>query len=159
MSFNPKAAWEIVKILTGGPTSHHAKPTIMRMCLPTGKLATTDKENAEVLGPHFEKVFNNHRPIEWKVINKIKQCQTMHELNKPISWAELKTEIAKLAYDKAPGLNKVPPNAFKSLSNANLPHLLTFFNQYWEGEADFAEWHKGQLVPVPKSGDLSNPNK
>ena len=43
MSFNPKAAWESVKILTGGITSHRAKPTIMRMRLPTGKLATTDK--------------------------------------------------------------------------------------------------------------------
>ena len=159
MSFNPKAAWESVKILTGGTTSHHAKPTIMRMRLPTGKLDTTDKENAEVLGPHFEKVFYNHRPIEWKVINNIKQRQTMHELNKPISWAELKTAIAKLANDKAPGLNKMPPNAFKSLSNANLAHLLIFFNQYWEGEADFSEWHEGQLVPVPKSGDLSDLNK
>ena len=87
------------------------------MRLPTGKLATTDKENAEVLGPHFKKVFNNHRPIEWEVIKKIKQCQTINELNKPISLAELKTEIAKLANDKAPGLNKVPPNTFKLLSN------------------------------------------
>ena len=93
------------------------------------------------------------------MINNIKQRQTMHELNKPIAWAELKTEIAKLANDKAPGLNKVLPNAFKSLSNANLAHLLTFFNQHWEGEADFAEWNEGQIVPVPKSGDLSDPNK
>ena len=159
MSFNPKAAWEIVNILTRGTTGHHTKPNIMRMRLPTGKLATTNKENAEVLGSHFEKVLKNHHPIEWKVINNIKQRQTMHELNKTISWAELKTEISKLANDKATGLNKVPPNAFKSLSNANLAHLLTFFNQYREGEADFSEWHKGQLVPVPKSGDLSDPKK
>ena len=129
------------------------------MHLPTGKLATTAKENAEVLGPHFEKVFNNHRTIEWNVIDKIKQRQTMHELNEPISWAKLKTAISKLANDKAPGLNKVPPNAFKSLSNANIAHLLTFFNQYWEGESDFSEWHEGQFVPLPKSGDLSDPNK
>ena len=53
----------------------------------------------------------------------------MNELNNPISWAELKTEIAKLANDKAPGLNKVPSNTFKLLSNSNLAHLLTFFNQ------------------------------
>ena len=129
------------------------------MHLPTGKLATTAKENAEVLGPHFEKVFNNHRMIEWNVIDKIKQRQTMYELNEPISWAELKTAIEKLANDKAPGLNKVRPNSFKSLRNSNLSHLLTFLKQYWEGEADFAEWHEGQLVPVPKSGDLSDPNK
>ena len=86
MSFKPKAAWESVKILTGGTTSHHAKPTTMRMRLPTGKLATTDKEDAEVLGPHFEKVFNKHRPIEWNVIDEIKQHQTMYELNDPITW-------------------------------------------------------------------------
>ena len=113
----------------------------MRMHLPTGKLATTDKENAELLGPHFEKVFNNHRSIEWEAINKIKQRQTMNELNKPISWTELNPPIAKLANDKAPGLNKVPANALKLLSNANFAQLLTFFNQYWEGEADFVEWH------------------
>ena len=93
------------------------------------------------------------------MIYEIKQRQIIYELNDPIIWAELKTSIVKLANDKAPGLNKLPPNAFKSLSNTNLKHLLTFFNQYWEGEADFAEWHKGQLVPVPKSGDLSDPNK
>ena len=97
MSFNPKAAWESVNILTIGTTIHHANPTIMRMRLPTGKLATTDKENAEVLGPHFEKVFNKHRTIEWNVINEIKQLQTIYELNDPITWAELKTPIAKLA--------------------------------------------------------------
>ena len=83
----------------------------------------------------------------------------MYEFNEPIKWAELKTAIAKLVNDKAPGPNKVPPNALKSLRNENLTHLLTFFNQYWEGESDFAEWHEGQLVPVPKSGDLSDPNK
>ena len=83
----------------------------------------------------------------------------MHELNKPISWSEIKTAIAKLANYKAPGLNNVPSNAFKSLTNANLAYLLTFFNQYLEVEADFAEWHEGQLVPVPKSGDLSDLNK
>ena len=84
-----------------------------------------------MLGPHFEKVFNKHRPIEWNVFDDIKQRQTMYELNDPIAWAELKTAIAKPANEKSPGLNKVPPNAFKSLSNTNLTHILTFFNQYF----------------------------
>ena len=54
------------------------------------------------------------------MIDEIKQFQTMYELNDPITWAELKTAIAKLANNKAPGLNKVPPNAFKSFSEQNL---------------------------------------
>ena len=53
----------------------------------------------------------------------------------------------------------VPTDAFKSLDNQNLLTLMNFFNSYWVEEPDFTEWHEGQLVPVPKSGDLSNPNK
>ena len=135
MSFNPKSAWKSVRILTRGTMIHNSKRIIMRMRLPTGKIATPDKDNAEVLGTHFENFFNKHRHIEWKVIDEIKQRQTMYEFNYPIIWEELKTEIEKLVNDKAPGLNKVPPNAFKSLSDQNLQHLLTFFNQYWKGEA------------------------
>ena len=51
------------------------------MRLPTGKLAATDKDNEEVLEPHFGKVFINHHPIEWNLIDEIKQRQTMYELN------------------------------------------------------------------------------
>ena len=28
-----------------------------------------------------------------------------------------------------------------------------------ENKVDFEEWHEGQVVPVPKSGDLFDPNK
>ena len=67
--------------------------------------------------------------------------------------------IKKLTNDKAPGLKNVPPNAFKALSSEHLDTLLTFFNDYWDEKVDFEEWHEGQVVPVPKSGDLSDPNK
>ena len=73
MRFNPKESWESVRVLSGGDTSHHASPTVIRMRLPNGKLATTDAEKASVLGPHFHRVLNNHRPIYWPVLDKIKQ--------------------------------------------------------------------------------------
>ena len=41
----------------------------------------------------------------------------------------------------------------------NLLHLFNFIIEFWEDRIDFTEWQKGQVVPVPKSGDLSNPNK
>jgi hypothetical protein len=34
-------------------------------------------------------------------------------------------------------------------------YVLDFF----EGKEDYVEWHQSQWAPVPKSGDLSNPNK
>ena len=67
--------------------------------------------------------------------------------------------MMKLANGKSPGRNDVPPDAFKALDDANLLTLFDLFNSYWNEEIDFSEWHEGLVVPVPKSGDLSDPNK
>ena len=67
--------------------------------------------------------------------------------------------VAKLTNDKAPGLNNVPPNAFKTMSETNLLHHFNFILGFWEDRLDYVEWHEGQVIPVPKSGDLSDPNK
>ena len=92
----------------------------MPMGLPSGELATTDTENASVFGPQFHRVFNNHRLIDCLVLEKIKQRELMDKLDHPISWYKIKKATAKLSNDKAPGLNGVPPNAFKTLDDANL---------------------------------------
>ena len=81
------------------------------------------------------------------------------ELDRPITWAEIKQAVRKLANGKSPALNDVPLDAFKALDDANLLTLLDFFNSYWNEETDFSEWHEGQVFPVPKSVDLSDPNK
>ena len=61
--------------------------------------------------------------------------------------------------DKSPGINGVPPNALKSMSEENLRHHFNFITKFWEDKVDLEEWHKGQVVPVTKSGDISDPNK
>ena len=71
----------------------------------------------------------------------------------------MKKAVAKLGNGKSPGLNEVPPNAFKALSEQNLSLLLDFLNTFWNEETDFDEWHEGQVIPLSKSGDLSDPNK
>ena len=73
MRFNPKEAWQSVCVLAGGDTSHHASSATMQTHIPNGELATTDAENASVFGQHFHRIFNNHRPIDWTVLEKIKQ--------------------------------------------------------------------------------------
>ena len=99
------------------------------MCLPDVELATTDAENASVFGPHFDIVFNNHRPIEWTVLYNIKQIYVMEELYPPNSWYKIKKSTPKLENDKEPGLNDVLTNTFKALNNENLTWLLIFYNQ------------------------------
>ena len=127
--------------------------------LPTGLLASTDAENLSVMGPHFEKVYTNHQQVAWEMLDAIPQRSEMMELDSEITWEELQQAIEKLKNGKAPGLNDVPPDAFKSLTQNNLANLLEQLNLLWHEEADFEEWHEGRVVPVPKSGNLSDPNK
>ena len=129
------------------------------MRLPSGCLAENDEENVSVFASHFKKVLNNHKPTDKKVINDIDLGEVIRELEFPPLWAELICAIKDLTNDKSPGLNVVPPNAFKSMSEENLRHHIDFITELWEETVDFEEWNEGQVVPVPKSGDLYDPNK
>ena len=71
------------------------------------------------------------------VLDKIKQRGVMDKLDHPISWDEIKKATTKLANEKAPGLNGVPPNLFKALDDINLSWFLLFYNQFWHIQADF----------------------
>ena len=66
----------------------------------------------------------------------------------------IKKSTKILANDKAPELNVVPPNAFKALDDVNLSWLLLLYNKFWNIQDDFEECHEGQVVPVPKKGDI-----
>ena len=89
-------------------SSHHKAPTVMRFKLPNGNLASTDAENASILGPHSKRVYTNHQKIEWAVLDDILQRLTMLELDAEIIREELKKAVMKLANGKYPGLNEVP---------------------------------------------------
>ena len=93
MGHTPKSAWESVKVLAGGMSSHHKSLTLMRFKLPNGNLAVTDAENASILGPHFERVYTNYRKIDWTVIDDILQLITMMELDTKITWEELRKQL------------------------------------------------------------------
>ena len=131
----------------------------MQLRLPNGDLATADAKNASMMGPHLAKVYQAHRPVDFSVLQDLPQRLMMPELDAPITWADLKQAVSKLANGKSPGLNNVPPDAFKALDDVNLPTLFDFFKSYWNEEIYFSKWHEGQVVPVPKSGDLSDTNK
>ena len=131
----------------------------MRLRLPNGKLASTDEQNASVMGPHLSKVYPNHRPVTWEVTNDIKQQDTVPDIDYSTKQEEIKSAITKIANKKPPDLNDVPHYAFKALSNQNIDILLNFYNAYWKGNIEFGKWHEGHVVPVPKSSELGDPKK
>ena len=159
MRMNPRVAWEYIRLLTGGSTCHHKKKVKMAMKLENGNLATNGKENMEVFGPHFERVFNNHRPVDPTILDDVPQRPTLHEIDSPITFEEVNAAINKLKPGKSPGLNGIPPEAYKAMNAKTRRLVHKYVSAFFEGDADYDGWHVSQCVPVPKSGNLSDPNK
>ncbi len=114
MRTNPLVTWEYIRLLTGGSTAHHTKKVNMAMKMANGRPATNGKENMEVFGPHFEQVFNNHRPVNPTILADIPQRPTLHDINSPITFDDVNAAINKLTNGKSPGLNGIPPEAYKA---------------------------------------------
>ena len=97
--------------------------------------------------------------MNWSVLELIKQCETLHELDAAINWDEFMGAVNSLKNEKAPGLNGVPPEAFKAMDDECKRYIFGYINKYWDNKKDCEGWHNSQCVLVPKSGDISNPNK
>ncbi len=63
------------------------------MKMANGKLATNGKENMAVFGPHFDRVFNDHCPVNRNILNSIPQRQTLHDIDSPITFKEVDAAI------------------------------------------------------------------
>jgi hypothetical protein len=159
MRTNPRVAWEYIRLLTGGSIAHHKKKVTMAMKMANGKPATNGKENMAVFGPHFERVFNNHRPVDPTILDEIPQHPILHEIDSPITFDKVNTAINKLKNGKSSGLNGIPPEAYKAMNVATRRRIHEYATAFFEGDADYEGWHASQCVPVPKSGNLSDPNK
>jgi hypothetical protein len=159
MRLNPHVAWEYICLLTGGTTVHHKKKVQMAMKMAYGKLATNDKENMAVFGPHFDCIFNNHLSVDPTILADIPQCQTLHDINSLITFDEVDAAINKLKIGKSPVLNGTPPKAYKAMNTKTQRQVHVYVAAFFEGEADYNGWHTSQCLPVPKSGNLCDSNK
>jgi hypothetical protein len=159
MRSNPRVAWEYICLLTKGNTAHHNKKLQMAMKMTNGKLASNDKENMTVFGPHFDCIFNNHRLIDPTILDDIPQRPILHDIDSLITFAKVDAAINKLKNGKSPGLNGIPPEAYKAMKTETRQLVHGYVTAFFEGDADYNGWHTSQCVPVPKSSNLSDPNK
>ena len=150
MSFSPKKAWDGVKILKQGLCAHHKLPQNMRFKKEDGSFSKNDTEHIELLQPHFHNVFNRNPPINRDIFQKVRQFEIMQELDTPLNFAEFQIAVKALTWYKAPGLNRVVPNAIKALDPDNLTILYKFVWDYMETETDYEDWKVSHLVPLPK---------
>jgi hypothetical protein len=77
----------------------------------------------------------------------------------PITFKEVRRAINNLKKGKAPGLNGLPPEALKAIDNIPKQIIHKHVSDLFDGTTDHEGWHRNQCVPVPKKGNLSDPNK
>jgi hypothetical protein len=131
----------------------------MAMCLPDGSLAASSTKNMSVFGPHCERVFSNHCPVDFSVLDLIPQQEQLMKIDHPITFAEVDKAMNKLKLGKAPGLNKIPPEAYKAMGKAMQLQIYRYVRPFFDGTMDYEGWLKSQCISVPKKGDLADPNK
>jgi hypothetical protein len=128
----------------------------MSMRLANGELGSNAKKNMSVFRVHFNKVLNNHRPVDYSVLNLLEQKPCLTSIDNSITCSKVKRAINILKKGKSPGLNGIPSKALKAMVNTLQQ---TVQHHFFEGKVDHKGWHKSQCIPVPKQGNLSNPNK
>jgi hypothetical protein len=158
---DPKEAWKATRLIQESFTGHHQQPTQMKMRMPGGKLAETDKQNIQVLHPHFDKIFNGQSlPVNIpEVLEEIPQRIIFHELDEPPTMSELEAQIKRTSNDKAPGESRVTAEALKAASEETKEALLKVLQEFYKGEVDPGEWHEANLTCLFKQkGDAADPS-
>jgi len=142
MSMNPRLAWENIRIHTGGETAHHKTNLNMSMRLTSGEFASNAKENMSVFGLHFTNVINNHRPVDYSVLDLLllEQKPYMTSIDNPIIFSKVKKAINKLKKGKSPGLNGIPPEALKEMYNSPRRIVHHHVCEFFEGKVHHEGW-------------------
>ena len=159
MVMNPHIAWEQICVLTGGTTVHIRKKSPWQWSCRTGNYHQQQRKYVCVWPTFFDRVYNNHQPADLSILKKVPQCPTLLDIDSPITFEEVNAAINKLKNGNIPGLNGIPPEAYKAMNVEMLLHVHRYVSDFFEGKEDYEEWHQSQCVPVPKSGNLSDPNK
>ena len=116
-------------------------------------MAQNDAENAEIIIPHFQKIYNNQKPVDFEFINEhLKQFPVELDLDGNLDFDEFNEVLGQIANGKAGGENKVPPEALKALNDKHRERLHKFANNFFDGIQDFDSWHRGLLTLVHKPG-------
>ena len=163
MDVDPSTSWKAVKEIAAGLYGHHKNTATMKMKKPNGNFCKNDLENAEVFKNFYSKLYNNHDGTKYDetVLNEIDEQPEKPSLGIEPTDQEINRALSKMAYEKSPGPNGIPTEAFKNLGDGDGSILLReIIRKYWnDNEYNPEVFTRLGLCILPKTGDLSNPNK
>jgi hypothetical protein len=159
---NPRDGWKSFREVNAGFTGHHNKAVNMKMKKADGTMAKTDKENAKVMFKHFEQVTNqqdlsSYNPL---ILDKIPTRPTQTAMDITPTTIEIQHALRKMQYEKSPGTNGIPTEAFKCLTGTNYQFFEDTITVFWKNDQfQPIDFQQIKLSVLPKKGNLSDPNK
>ena len=151
-----KSCWDTVSLLKKGLSK--VKPANERMMKKEdGTMCVSPEENAEVFRKHFETLYERDPSYDPTVLNLMQQREEVGCGDTP-TVTEIDKAIRNLKNTK-PGISGLSSQLFKALlaEEESATLLRRIVIDFWETELPPDEWEKGQLVILPKKGDLSLP--
>ena len=112
--------------------------------------ATNQQERIKLWKQHFENLLGNPPKITHEPITRIISKQLDIKLG-PFTQEELDSVLRKIKNRKATGLDKFPPEVWKTrqFDDILVRHCNAVYNQN-----PIDRWMKGCILPFPKKGDL-----
>jgi hypothetical protein len=107
------------------------------MMKSNGTLASNQEESAKVLKVHFEKnVFNRNEESSYSTMTLSSTKSTRFlpcdpGFGDPVTLSEIQYAIKKMKTEKAPGKNRIAPEAYKLLVGLGEDVLENIITQFW----------------------------
>ncbi len=123
-----------------------------------GKTLTTDRAKIlERWAEHFNIVLNRSFSINDEAIHRLPQVPVNHELCMPPSPEETQKAISQLSSGKAPGIDAIPAEVYKSGGPVLTQKLVVIFQSIWEQCVIPQDFKDASIVHLYKRKETANP--
>jgi hypothetical protein len=119
-------------------------------------ILTTEREQYLKWKEHFQEVLNQKDPDELVIIPEAPMDLEI-DTDRP-SKLEIQKTIKSLKNKKAPGTDQLNAELFKIDPFLAADTLHPVFHKIWEKAVIPNSWSEGNIIRIPKSGDLTNCN-
>ena len=162
-----KDVWKELRSWIKGKTVASTGPVLNR---ETGELVHSAREIGEVWAEHFGRLAKdgtgNSRAFDrWRVIlPETEDKQPLEGCDDPLTWEEVQAALRSIQRRKASGLDGVPGELFKLVEGEETPRspmaraLREVLGEIWDRAEVPDCLAAAVIVPIPKKGDLADPD-
>ncbi|XP_078603943.1 uncharacterized protein LOC144877771 [Branchiostoma floridae x Branchiostoma japonicum] len=118
-----------------------------------GQLLATKEQQMDRWREHFKEILNRTPPPNPPEVDPPTEVLRIH--TGPPTKTEIRTAISSLKNGKAAGADGIPPEAWKEAGNLSVEVLYPLLSRIWLEEKIPSDWRKGNIVKLPKKGDLT----